>query len=82
MNQRQRQTIEQIAASLKEPHAGASVGGPLVSAEVNKAIELLQSKGFEVTSRIYLNTWIISPLELLLSASANDQKLALSLSRA
>ncbi|ATI15695.1 hypothetical protein [Bordetella phage vB_BbrM_PHB04] len=81
MNQRQRHTIEQIAARLKKPHAGASVGGPLDSEEVNKAIELLQSKGFEVTSRLYLNTWVIPPLDLMLSDAAHDQKLALDLSR-
>lgn len=81
MNNRQRQTIEQISARLKEPHLGAAVGGPLDSEEVNKAIELLQSRGFEVTSRLYLNTWIIPALDLMLSSEASAQKLALSLSR-
>lgn len=80
MNKRQRQTIEQVAARLKKPHAGAAPRH-LFRDDINKAIELLQANGYEVTSRIYLDTWVIPPLELMLSASALDQKTALSLSR-
>lgn len=82
MNKRQRTAIERTIARLKDKHLGAYLSAISPGQdELNKAVETLQAHGYEVASRLYLETWVIPALELALSSAADDQHLAVRLSR-
>lgn len=70
------ETITNIVARLNEPNCGCSngMGYEAIVAAVN-------AKDIEAVSRIYLNTWIIPSLRMLLPGDEHDPKLALSMSR-
>jgi hypothetical protein len=68
-------TIENVIARLKKPNCGCS-NGPGTREVVFDANVM----GIEAVSRLYLDTWIIGALELLV-AEKRDPKLAERLSR-
>lgn len=72
----ERETIENIIKRLKKPRAGCADPFPDDSAKAES-----QANGYEGVSRIYLDTWIIGPLELLLSDEPRNKTLARDMSR-
>lgn len=76
MTKTERETIENLIKSLKMPRAGCSEPFPDVSAKEEK-----QANGYEGVSRLYLDTWIIGPLELLLSDEPGSSETARRMSR-
>lgn len=79
MNQRQRRTVENQIKRLKDRNLGSHASNQ--SREVQDAIALLNSKGYEVVGRIYLDTWVVPSLEYMLSDNTETQKLGERLSR-
>lgn len=71
MGKTERETIENLIKRLKEPRAGCATPFEGTKNEV-------LMPGYEGVSRIYIDTWLIGPLECLLSG---DTKLARSMSR-
>lgn len=76
MNKTEMATIENVIRRLKEPRCGSAEPFP----DEHKKREY-QVPGYEGVSRIYLNTWIIPALELLLSDNKHDKELARDLSQ-
>ncbi len=79
MNQRQRRTVENQIQRLKDRNLGSHISNQ--TQEVKDAIALLNSKGYEVVGRLYLDTWVVPSLEYMLSDNAEKQKLGERLSR-
>lgn len=67
--------IQNVIARLKKPNCGCSNG--FGTEEIVKAAN---DQGIEAVSRLYLDTWVIPALELLI-AEKRDPKLAEALSR-
>lgn len=75
MNKRQRTAIEQTIARLKDKNIGANLTTiDQDNEEINKAIETLQKHGYEVVSRLYLETWVIQRIESALPPVAVKPK--------
>lgn len=70
------ETLQNIIARLKQPNCGCS--GAFDS---DREIVAANSKGLEAPSRLYLDTWIIGALELLLPGKSRNVDLAVRLSR-
>ena len=68
-------TIHNLIARLKKPNCGCSNG--FGTEEIVKAAN---DQGIEAVSRLYLDTWVIPALELLIGEN-RDPKLAEDLSR-
>ena len=79
MNQRQRRTVENQIKRLKDHNLGSHITHQ--SQEVKDAVALLNSKGYEVVGRLYLDTWVVPSLEYMLSDNVETQKLGERLSR-
>jgi len=86
MTKQEIETIRNIVARLKEKNLGCSHG-----AGIGKLVEALNTRSFdgkpregsdrvEAASRIYLDTWIIPSLEMLLPEQRNPD-LAVRMSR-
>jgi len=77
MNKTEQATIRNIVARLKKPNCGCanSIGTEQIVAAANE-------KGIEAVSRLYLDTWVIPALELLLSGERHNVELARDLSAA
>jgi hypothetical protein len=73
MNKTRQQALEFLLKRLREPRAGCAEPFP-GSTET-------QARGYEGISRIYIETWLAGPVELLLSDNNRDQKLALDMLR-
>lgn len=67
MNKTQREGFEMLLKRLKEPRAGCAAPFP--------GNEEKLPRDYEGISRIYITTWLQSPLELLLSDRIDDQRL-------
>jgi hypothetical protein len=89
----ERATIENIVKRLKKPNCGGSFRQ---EEQVSKAVQNIgmvpETIGFEdcpnnridqlaLVPRIYLDTWVIPALELMLSDDPNNKRTALALSR-
>lgn len=70
------ETLKNIILRLQQPNLGCS-HGPGRESLVLEA----NSQGLHVTSDVYLNTWIISSLEMLLPGPHRDVDLAVRMSR-
>lgn len=70
------ETMKNVIARLKAKNLGCS-NVPYFNAFVEEA----NADGLEVASRLYLDTWIIPSLEMLLPGEGRDPKLAVKLSR-
>ena len=75
MTKRELETIRNIVARLKKPNCGCS-NSPGFAPLVTDA----NAHGLEVASRLYLDTWVIPSLEMLLPES-RDPALAVRMSR-
>ena len=75
MTQIEIQTLQNLIDRLKKPNCGCA------SSLCRKAlIEQYNENGIEAVDRLYLDTWVISVLKLLLPGEHHDPKLARSLS--
>lgn len=73
------EVLRNVIARLKKPDCGCSVG--YIHNEQAKAMDLVRSElNAEIVGRLYLNTWVIPALELLLPEKRNV-KTAIVLSR-
>ena len=68
-------TIHNVIKRLKKPNCGCSNG---IGTEA--IVKAVNDEGIEAVSRIYLDTWVIPALELLIGEN-RDPKLAEDLSR-
>ena len=68
-------TIHNLITRLKKPNCGCSNG---IGTEA--IVKAVNDEGIEAVSRIYLDTWVIPALELLIGEN-RDPKLAEDLSR-
>ena len=77
------QVIRNVIERLKKRHCGCL--NTIFNASVVKAVKLAEttqgSETIEVVARIYLDTWVIPALELLLEEGQENIGLALRLSR-
>lgn len=73
------ETIQNIIARLREPNLGCAHG----FGDEQRIETLRQSSGsrLEVASRLYVDTWIIPSLEMLLPGKSHDPGLARRMSR-
>lgn len=76
LTQDERATIENLIKRLTSPNCGChnQIG-------TEELVKLANEKGIEAVSRIYLDTWVIPALKLLLPGEKRNPKLARSLSR-
>lgn len=77
MTKQEEETIRNLIARLKEPSLGGAdgpmhTGGP----KTPKPPE-----GYELVSRIYVDTWLLGALECLLPGEGRDPALAVRMSR-
>lgn len=85
MTKQEEQTIRNIIARLEKPNCGAAMSGTF-NTDLGKLLEIAEtlrgnvSHEVEVVSRIYLDTWVLPPLKMLLPESHNP-RLAKSMSR-
>lgn len=75
LTQAEAATIENIIARLKEPNCGCSNGFG-----TEELVTQVNDLGIEAVSRLYLSTWIIPALELLLPGDERNPDLARRLS--
>lgn len=75
LTQAEAATIENIIARLKQPNCGCSNG-----LNTEQFVKQVNELGIEAVSRLYLNTWIIPALELLLPGESRNPDLARRLS--
>lgn len=75
------ETIQNIIRHLKARDCGCSHSAPFMSKEQIHALHVLHDMECEVASRIYLDTWIIPALEMLLPGDGRDVDTAVLLSR-
>lgn len=86
MTKGEQQVIRNIIKRLKERNLGCAVDRMYPSEAFDVAVRLLNEEEHEVASRIYLDTWVVPALELLLpdggghSVKGRDVELALKLS--
>jgi hypothetical protein len=73
MNKTEIATIKNVITRLKKPNCGCSNG--MNSGEIVKAANEM---GIEAVSRIYLDTWIIPALELLIAEGRTTRDLQLA----
>lgn len=76
LTQTERGIITNIIARLKRERLGCAEPFPDATAAKEQ-----QAPGYEGVSRLYVNTWLIGPLELMLSDEPNDKRAALSMSK-
>lgn len=76
MTKKERQVITNIINRLKCERLGCAEPFPDASAAQEK-----QAHGYEGVSRLYVNTWLIGPLELMLSDKQDALDTAVSMSR-
>jgi len=86
MTQAEIETLQNIIKRLREPNLGCSMGEPTCSRILALNASLSddprsQGMRLEVASRVYLNTWIIPSLEMLLPGPGRNTTLARSMSR-
>jgi hypothetical protein len=65
-------TIRNIIARLKEPRAGCAEPFPMAGFPARECL----ASGYEGVSRVYLDVWVIGPLEMLLPGADHDPDLA------
>lgn len=76
MTKDERATIENIIKQLSKPNCGCSNG-----LGTEDLVKTVNDKGIEAVSRLYLDTWIIPALRLLLPGEQRDPKRARRISR-
>jgi len=77
VNKTETETIRNIIKRLREPRAGCSTPEPFGKTPENMPHD------YELVSRIYINTWLVGPLELLVEEgrTISDLILACDMSR-
>lgn len=70
------QALQNVIERLKQPNCGCSNG-----CLTRRVVEQANALGIEAVSRIYLDTWIVPALQLLLPGPERDPELAEELSR-
>ena len=76
MTKAEQQTLRNIIKRLESPNCGCCNDFDLA-----KLVVALNAKKVEAVSRIYLDTWIIPPLKMLLPGEDRNPDLAESMSR-
>ena len=75
MAKKEQETIRNIIDRLSSPNCGCHNG-----LEAEELVEAVNAKGIEAVSRIYLDTWVIPALRMLLPGEGRDVNLAQRLS--
>lgn len=77
MNKTEQEIIKNIIKRLQEPNCGASVRPSLIVAVMNAS----RGEEIEIITRLYIDTWLIAPLQTMLPGEGRSLQLGLSLSR-